>query len=248
LGVDDLDKYEDVKNFINIVSQEGGVNKFIVHARKCLLHGLSPHENRTIPPLKYDWVFKLKEDFPDLRFVINGGFTTIKSVKEVLGTDALEGCMVGRLAYNTPWELAKADRELFGATEDSMNREEILEKYAAYCQNEQDTWAARENPENIPNSIFIRPIINLFSGEFEGGLFRKTLNQKALDHAHYKGKISDVILETLEYYKGINPEALVAVNGKRIVRPSSHFHSGKEPESETHSPRGDDFNCEGECS
>jgi tRNA-dihydrouridine synthase A len=131
-----MDKYEDVKNFINIVSHEGGVSKFIVHARKCLLHGLSPHENRTIPPLKYDWVFKLKEDFPDLRFVINGGFTSIKSVKEVLATDTLEGCMVGRLAYNTPWELAKADRELFGATEDSMNREEILAKYAAYCQNE----------------------------------------------------------------------------------------------------------------
>ncbi len=75
LGVDDLDKYEDIKNFIKIVSTEGGVQKFIIHARKCLLNGLNPHENRTIPKLKYDWVLKLKNDFPDLRFVINGGFT-----------------------------------------------------------------------------------------------------------------------------------------------------------------------------
>ena len=125
-----MDKYEDVKNFIEIVSTEGGVNKFIIHARKCLLNGLSPHENRTVPPLKYDWVFRLKEEFPHLRFVINGGFTSIKSVKEILANDALEGCMVGRLAYNSPWELAKADRLLFGEPSDSLNREEILENYA----------------------------------------------------------------------------------------------------------------------
>ena len=80
LGVDDVDKYENVHNFIKIVSTEGGVKKFIIHARKCLLNGLSPHENRTVPPLKYDWVLNLKKDFPDLNFVINGGFTTVDSV------------------------------------------------------------------------------------------------------------------------------------------------------------------------
>ena len=65
------------------------------------------------------------------------------------------------------------------------------------------------------------------------------LNQKALDHAHYKGKIQDVILETMDFYKGINPEALEVRNGKRILRPSHMYHSGKQPDSETHSPRGD---------
>jgi tRNA-dihydrouridine synthase A len=79
-----LDKYEDVHNFIKTVSHEGGVEKFIIHARKCLLNGLNPHENRTIPPLRYDWVFKLKEDFPDLRFVINGGFSTVESIKDII--------------------------------------------------------------------------------------------------------------------------------------------------------------------
>lgn len=80
LGVDDLDKYENVHNFITVVSTQGGVKKFIIHARKCLLNGLSPKDNRTIPPLKYDWVLRLKQDFPHLDFVINGGFTTIEMV------------------------------------------------------------------------------------------------------------------------------------------------------------------------
>ena len=78
LGVDDMDKYEDVQNFINIVSTKGGVDKFIIHARKCLLSGLNPHENRTIPALKYDWVLRLKKEFPHLRLVINGGFNDIE--------------------------------------------------------------------------------------------------------------------------------------------------------------------------
>ena len=134
-----MDKYEDVHNFIKIVSHEGGVNKFIIHARKCLLNGLSTHENRTVPPLKYEWVLRLKKDFPDLRFVINGGFNTIEKVKDVLTEQPiLEGCMVGRLAYNTPWELTKVDRLLFGETKDSPNREELLLKYAEYCREEQE--------------------------------------------------------------------------------------------------------------
>jgi tRNA-dihydrouridine synthase A len=132
LGVDDLDSYEDIKNFINIVSTDGGVSKFIIHARKCLLSGLSPHENRTVPPLNYQWVFALKRDFPHLRFVINGGFTSMASVKGILADDQLEGCMVGRMAYNSPWEIAKADAVLFGGGA-SKTREEILEEYAEYA-------------------------------------------------------------------------------------------------------------------
>jgi tRNA-dihydrouridine synthase A len=85
LGVDDVDRYEDVYHFINTVSSKGGVEKFIIHARKCLLEGLSPHENRTIPPLKYDWVFNLKRDFPQLRLVINGGFTELEGqIRDIL--------------------------------------------------------------------------------------------------------------------------------------------------------------------
>jgi len=74
LGVDDKDSYPDVVEFIKTVSEEGGITKFIIHARKAFLSGLNPKENRTIPPLKYSWVFELKKEFPHLNFVINGGF------------------------------------------------------------------------------------------------------------------------------------------------------------------------------
>ena len=119
--------------FIKIVSEKGGCTKFIVHARKAFLKGLNPKQNRTIPPLKYDWVFQLKELFPHLNFVINGGFSSVDKVNEILQENhpmnkqkylRLEGCMSGRLAMNTPWAVAKIDREVFGdLTSDTPTRE-----------------------------------------------------------------------------------------------------------------------------
>lgn len=88
---------------------------FIVHARKAYLKGLSPLENRNVPPLWYDRVIKLKQDFPHLEFTINGGFKTIDSIKEILKPEnKLNGCMVGRLAYENPWYLKDFDRSFYG--------------------------------------------------------------------------------------------------------------------------------------
>ena len=78
--MDDKDTWEDIINFITIVSEKGGVQKFIIHARKAFLSGLNPKENRNIPPLKYDWVLELKKLFPHLEFLINGGFTEISAM------------------------------------------------------------------------------------------------------------------------------------------------------------------------
>lgn len=141
LGVDDLDQFENIENFIRIVSTESNCTKFIIHARKAHLKGLNPKQNRTIPPLKYPWVFQLKQTFPHLNFVINGGFDTVGKVKDILRDDyelreynGLEGCMSGRMAMNTPWECAKLDKEIYGEDEAStMTREEILLDYAKYC-------------------------------------------------------------------------------------------------------------------
>ena len=138
LGVDDLDQWENIVNFIRIVSEQGGATKFIIHARKAHLKGLNPKQNRTIPPLKYPWVFELKKTFPHLHFVINGGFSDCEKVVDILRDDhplrdynGLEGCMSGRMAMNTPWECAKIDRMIYGGDpdvqiEDTMTREEIL--------------------------------------------------------------------------------------------------------------------------
>lgn len=84
LGVDDRDTYPEMVDFIKTVSEKGGCKKFIIHARKCHLSGLNPKQNRTIPPLKYSWVFQLKQEFPHLNFVINGGFDTVDKVEEIL--------------------------------------------------------------------------------------------------------------------------------------------------------------------
>ena len=90
--------------------EKGGCSKFIVHARKCFLKGLNPKQNRTIPPLKHDWVFRLKETFPEIDFVLNGGLSSIEEVSQMMSDTnslrksvELEGCMVGRLAIDTPW-------------------------------------------------------------------------------------------------------------------------------------------------
>ena len=87
LGVDDRDKWDEIKEFIKIVSEEGGVTKFIIHARKCHLKGLDPKQNRTIPPLKYDWVYNLAKEFPDLYFVINGGFDEVAKIVDIMKPD-----------------------------------------------------------------------------------------------------------------------------------------------------------------
>ena len=130
LGVDKHDSYEFVCQFIETVSKMSGVTKFIIHARKCLLDGLSPHENRTVPELKYDWVIKLKQDFPHLKFVINGGFKSIESIKDILAPENnLEGCMIGRMAYLDPWTLASVDKEIWGKDSPDLNRTEIIRTY-----------------------------------------------------------------------------------------------------------------------
>ena len=133
LGVDDMDQWEHIENFIRIVSEEGGATKFCIHARKAHLKGLNPKQNRTIPPLKYPWVFQLKDMFPHLNFVINGGFAEIENVQDILREDhplrqynGLEGCMSGRMAMNTPWQIARIDREIYGEDTNTMTREEIL--------------------------------------------------------------------------------------------------------------------------
>jgi tRNA-dihydrouridine synthase A len=144
LGVDDRDSYPEMVEFVRTVSEVGGITKFIIHARKAFLSGLNPKENRTIPPLKYEWVFKLKSEFPHLNFVINGGFDRVEKVqdilsesqplKEVCGGLDLEGCMSGRMAMNNPWEIARIDREIYGDLScETGTREEIIRDYARFA-------------------------------------------------------------------------------------------------------------------
>ena len=133
IGIDKIERYEFVRDFIGQVS-EAGCKTFIVHARNAWLKGLSPKENREIPPLRYEMVHRLKHEFPQLTISINGGFADTESVHQQLRL--LDGVMVGREAYHNPWWLAEWDAEFFGDAPRSLTREDIEAQMCEYMVRE----------------------------------------------------------------------------------------------------------------
>ncbi|WP_281179815.1 tRNA dihydrouridine(20/20a) synthase DusA [Variovorax soli] len=133
IGIDKIERYEFVRDFIGQVS-EAGCKTFIVHARNAWLKGLSPKENREIPPLRYEMVHRLKHEFPHLTISINGGFSQTEAVHQQLRL--LDGVMVGREAYHNPWWLAQWDAEFFGEEPRPLTREEIEERMCDYMVRE----------------------------------------------------------------------------------------------------------------
>ena len=133
IGIDKLESYDFVRDFVGAVSQ-AGCNTFIVHARSAWLKGLSPKENREVPPLRYALVHRLKQDFPHLSIVINGGITTNAQITEQL--QQLDGVMLGREAYHNPWLMALWDAEYFGAAPSSLTREKVEAQMCDYMAHE----------------------------------------------------------------------------------------------------------------
>ncbi len=131
LGVDENESYEFLYNFISIV-KESGIKIFIIHARNGILKGLSPRQNRTIPPLKYDYVYKLKKDFPELEIIINGGIKTLKECHDHLSK--VDGVMLGRSAYENPFILKNVESELYGSKSKDISKKEILNQYLDYVE------------------------------------------------------------------------------------------------------------------
>jgi len=121
-GIDSIEDYGFLKNFVEVIA-EAGCTTFIVHARNAVLKGLSPKENREIPPLKYDYVYRLKQDFPQLEIVINGGITTKEEIETHLAH--VDGAMLGRAAYHNSWVLADAGK----------TRAEVVRRMADYCKS-----------------------------------------------------------------------------------------------------------------
>jgi len=139
IGIDKLESYDFVRDFVGAVSL-AGCNTFIVHARSAWLKGLSPKENREVPPLRYELVHRLKQDFPQLNIVINGGITTNAQISEQLqpiNGVMLDGVMLGREAYHNPWLLASWDAEFFGAAPSDLTREVVEAQMCDYMAREQ---------------------------------------------------------------------------------------------------------------
>ena len=132
LGVDHHEDYEFLYNFVNIV-QDAGIKHFIIHARNGILKGLSPRQNRHIPPLKYDYVYQLKKDFPDLNITINGGIKTIDECKDHL--KYVDGVMIGRAAYENPFLIKDIDTELYGIESNVNSKKSILNQYLDYVED-----------------------------------------------------------------------------------------------------------------
>jgi tRNA-dihydrouridine synthase A len=133
IGIDQSETYSFVCDFVGTLS-DAGCEVFVVHARNAWLKGLSPKENREVPPLRYDVVHQLKKDFPQLIISLNGGITTSAQVAEQLAQ--VDGVMVGREAYHNPWWLATWDEAYFGAQASELTREQVEEQMVAYMERE----------------------------------------------------------------------------------------------------------------
>lgn len=133
IGIDKSEHYGFVRDFVGTVAN-AGCQTFIVHARNAWLKGLSPKENRDIPPLRYEVVHQLKQDFPQLKIVVNGGITTTEQVQEQL--QHVDGVMVGREAYHNPWWLSQWDSSFYGAAQRPLNREMLEQQMVEYMEQQ----------------------------------------------------------------------------------------------------------------
>lgn len=173
IGVDEMESYTQLSEFIKRIA-DSGCEQFIVHARKAWLQGLSPKENRTIPPLNYPWVYQLKQDFPALTICINGGVQNAMEIEQHLSQ--VDGVMLGRVAYQQPYLLSEIDHQFYGENKSIKNRENILIKYMNYIQNECE--------KGVPIRSMTRHILGLYHGEKNAKLFRRLLSGRTVELSH----------------------------------------------------------------
>lgn len=168
IGIDHMESYEELVGFVAPVA-EAGCEVFIVHARKAWLQGLSPKENREIPPLNYPWVYRLKQDFPQLTVVINGGVTSLAECREHLAQ--VDGVMLGREAYQNPWLLAEVDSELFGMDNPASSRDDVIEALLPYIE--------QQLADGVHLNHITRHILGLYQGVPGARKFRRHLSENA---------------------------------------------------------------------
>lgn len=171
IGVDEQDAYEDMQHFVEVVLPSGA-NRFTVHARKAWLKGLSPKENRTVPPLRYDAVYQLKQAFPEIAIELNGGVMNLDEVEAHL--KHVDAVMMGRAAYNDPFLFQRADARFFGdsgARTDNLAAVQAVRAMIPYAEN------MCANHGTRPHSI-LRHMLGLFSGQPGARAFRRVLSEE----------------------------------------------------------------------
>ena len=168
IGIDDMESYDELKGFVEPVAA-AGCSVFIVHARKAWLQGLSPKENREIPPLNYPWVYQLKKDFPDLTIILNGGVQTLEESREHLLH--VDGVMIGREAYQNPWMLAQADFKLYGMDNPAKSRDDVIAGLLPYVE--------RQLARGVHLNHITRHILGLYQGVPGARKFRRHISENA---------------------------------------------------------------------
>ena len=187
IGYDDVEDYENLYNFINLLKSTG-VKTFIIHARKAMLGKFTPKQNLNIPPLKYEMVYKLKEDFKDLEIVINGGITSVDQIKNHL--NKTDGVMIGRSVYHSPYLLADIENEIFN-NQEILSRQEVVEKLVPYVKE--------EIKKGTRMNQIMRHTLGLFHGQTGSSFWKRYLSEnmcvrdadvKKIDHIMDKVKLA----------------------------------------------------------
>jgi len=214
IGVDNNDSYEQLCKFIETVSEQAPVTHFIVHARKALLKGLSPAQNRQIPPLRYDYVYKLLEDFPHLQFTLNGGVNTFEQCQEHL-SKGVHGVMVGRAIVADPFMWSQVDEIIYGTKNPGYTRREIMERYGEYCDKQEALIGPRVR------QTLKKHVLNIFAGQKHGKKFRCAMDTLVRTSQPLSKVFNDAS-------RILTPETLDAKPGEKI------FYESQEVLSEEH--------------
>lgn len=193
IGVDDQDSYKYLYNFVEIIAT-AGCSTIIVHARKAYLSGLSPKQNRTIPPLRYDYVYRLKQDFPQLNIILNGGLVDMAEIQKHL--NHLDGVMVGRKAYENPYFLVDIDTKVFNEPSKIVSRHDVLEKYKTYVHLQLE--------KGVPLKVLTRHIHGLFNGLPGAKTWRRHLSE----HAYKKDAGLEIINNAADLVANMHEAAL----------------------------------------
>jgi tRNA-dihydrouridine synthase A len=180
IGIDEMETYQQMVDFVGPVA-EAGCEVFIVHARKAWLKGLSPKENREIPPLNYPWVYRLKQDFPQLEIIINGGINSLDEAEAHLAH--VDGVMIGREAYQNPWMLAEVDSRLFAMDRIADSRDDVILRLLPYVAQQLDQGAHLNH--------ITRHLLGLYQGVPGARRFRRHLSE----NAYKKDAGVDVLLD-----------------------------------------------------
>jgi tRNA-dihydrouridine synthase A len=165
LGVDDLYSYDYLHSFISQI-HSSGCSVFHIHARKALLAGLSPKENREIPPLNYDWVYRIKEDFPMCTIVINGGVNSICQLEDHF--KHVDGVMIGRHAYDDPFNLAQFETTIFNQKTNALTRKDVVLKYLGYVD--------KKMSEGFQFKVMVNHLLNMYQGQPNAKAWRRYLS------------------------------------------------------------------------